>query len=275
MAGRGRISENVIFQEGLAEFYRNTISDKTVFDPELIRVDTGDFRFNISNNLVVEQESFRKNWAEEDDDKGITYICTIGFSNVTNITSCKFMGLTKGIHANRIRMQDCEFENCTNIVRGLQEESSISNCRFLSCYGSLIESNFGFLNGSLLINSCQFTNVNNASVDKYTKRFHPASITFGRVNAKHHNVMENCNFYGAVLGDQYLIACRDTTEINELMTEIEGCTFRNCITSRSDGVIINTRDASVSGQKKSSKAQVIKVKNCVFINDSEEDARVV
>ncbi|MCD8324715.1 MAG: hypothetical protein LUC32_07200 [Clostridiales bacterium] len=39
-------------------------------------------------------------------------------------------------------------------------------------------------------------------------------------------------------------------------------THLNCI---KDEILIE--DASVSGQKKSSKAQVIKVKNCTFIND--------
>jgi hypothetical protein len=232
--------------------------NKRWIHPDLIDISMiGEQIAHFSENLIREEETFKRAGLQEK--KGNNYLryfsclyaeirnCT--FLGITNpvranlISECCFKHCTRAIDLDRpifsnkkLTIDNCVFEECTNVME-IRKDACISNCQFVSCYGSLIYSEAS--DGGISVEFCQFINTKN--LDEYSEYKNSyASITFWRSGAygSKTNYLKKCIFDGVVLGDNFLIAATGYKRPYDVVTRIEDCDFRNCLTKRASGQII-------------------------------------
>lgn len=258
------ISDNKIIQDRLADFYQDSLSAKPAV---LININyTGTCTHGKDNTCI-----FQRNTITEKEDFGIsagkqenTNIIMQYFSAEDAVVSdCTFIGLSGGIQASNIqncsfqkcqkafkayhgaysegnpaRIERCVFEECTDVLK-LDDDASVSYCRFESCYDSIISTQ-GY-GGGITVEHCQFVNTKSNDINGLNALiFQKGCITFQRskeLRSRENRLLE-CRFDGAELNMGYLISANCFEKPSGPVTFIENCSFKNCVSQRENGEII-------------------------------------
>ncbi|MDO4464546.1 MAG: hypothetical protein Q4C57_08350 [Bacillota bacterium] len=246
------IRDNIIIQDGFNSFYTKNNRFRC---PTLICVYSHGNIVEFYNNIILEEEGFRRDGVEEG--KGgnrITYFsCDDG-----EVRNCSFKGISQSIVA--LKYAECKFEKCTEAIRPRKsylsssapcidncvfvectnvistvENTQITNCQFVSCYNYIIMP-LSF-DGGVSVEFCQFINTKNTFKNSFSDCF---CVTFRRAKESktRANYLKKCIFDGVELGDNFLIGALGFEKPSGTVTYIEGCDFKNCSTKRTSGKII-------------------------------------
>lgn len=246
----------------------------------LIKVDN----YNDSNAVfnectILEKDSF-KFYGTEDTDIDKNSVVYFKLINGT-ISNCSFTGASRCITTDG-EILNCDFTNCEQIInnfgfltRGtvklidnctftacssickLDEKSKLTSCRFIDCFGNLIQTTFS---GGAEISLCEFTNIKESEMTWRDK----ASIEFDR--GDHHsseNLIHLCMFNGVHLDKHYLIAPTTGRKKPEgTVVTVRDCSFSNCTTNRVDKEIINLHTKYDTIFKKDMSFDAVEIINC-------------
>ena len=134
-------------------------------------------------------------------------------------------------------VKSCVFDTCTDIIAA-GETTSITQCKFINCYDSLIHS--GSL-GQIELSYCEFINYKNSADDQRqgTEASDPtAGIKISTGKGCKHSVIQKCVFDGVNINEGYLISSSIVEKVGKNQIRITECDFRNCVTKRVSGKII-------------------------------------
>lgn len=247
-----KISDNVIRQDDLKKFHFDNKSWQSI----LISIYSYGKQVLFSENVIIEEDGFRKAGLQEDDkDNKLTYFDC----NNATVKNCSFFGISSGIEAQiylenefknckkaidirnnyssdeRPVVDNCVFENCTDVIF-TADNTKITNCQFVDCYNTIISPN-GF-NGGIDIEFCQFINIKNLLEKNIFGEASCIIFRRGKESASNANYLKKCIFDGVDMVDNFLIAAEGFEKPYGAVTYIEGCDFRNCSTKRKSGKII-------------------------------------
>ncbi len=252
------ISDNVILQDGLADFQPPSTS--RMRSSHMIDINSNkNAEIQFHNNVIIEDPQFKT--AVVNDQSLENRLCYLR-CNRAEISNCTFVGLSSNIVAPWIKnsvfkdcteaiqtihewrnkekmplVDNCMFENSTNIIEA-DDNTAITNCQFMSCYNNLIKPVYS--GGGIKIDFCQFGNIKNTLEGYDCFLSERACITLRRSKGSESrpNFIEKCIFDGAELNDNFLISASGYEKPSGTVINIQECDFRNCSTKRSTQKII-------------------------------------
>ena len=294
------ISENNILQNDISDFNHNGNEQRKNYGYLFSLHSSSDILLN--NNTISETDGFREKFCN--DDKSKNTICYFWDKNIVasqcsfrgisscvagkHFDSCKFENCLKGIefiHADKLLVEDCSFNHCTNIIVGSGDAvTTIKNCRFMHCYGILIAP--GSCSGGINIEFCEFcdTKLVDNSHDNYnlfntlvmgslvgglssilldTQDKSSIRFLYSPQNFKT-NYIKRCVFDRVELGDAFLISTYilSSKKPKEAALYVEDCIFKNCATQKKSGKIIKEYTQYDTSFKETKNFHINIVSNC-------------
>ena len=243
-------------------------------------------------NSAFEATEFRLNW-DEPKKKMVGYAFSVLKDDGAYIKNCSFVNLSGGIEGRAFT--DCWFENCHEAITspskftGLNLEidkcifwgstdvikamcpTSIKNCKFISCYGQLIE---GQLPGGVDIEFCEFEFIVNKDNGKNIPDFddkygYNSVIRLVRGDRKEGitNHINKCTFNNIQMQQNYLISASNVYYHDGPIITINDCRFSNCATKRQDKKLIKEWDTYDRFLSRNIKQNTITIYSCTGLDN--------
>jgi len=267
------ISDCFITESNISDFNPKNGSVPTLFSIQA----NSDSLCEITNVTVVESDGFRHGDGKAPDhfryfQAGFTTISNCTFvgakyclKSVDYIKNCQFKDcqdvITTGrYHCNPNPLVDnCYFEHCTDILH-LADNSTVSHCQFNNCYNSIIDSHYMPFSGGILIEFCEFTNL------QLNSGYACIRFNYGGNNQRS-NTIHKCIFNGIKTNTGFLIQAIGFEKPGCTVAYIKNCDFSNCTTQRESGAIIKTLFHYDTRFKKNIEFLAIKIVDCKGLED--------
>lgn len=279
------ISDNVILNEKLSAFNKpdESFLPITLFDihqPCDVNMD-----LSICNNSVTQKKEFRELL---DNNQKIIYFdihngtisnCTFYgtdkcVENAIKVENCIFRNCNSPISSGenekyRANIKKCFFRNCTNAL-DVRSDTTVSNCKFYSCKGKLINGWSAF-EGGVVIEFCEFLNHQNIG-----KNYRDSSILLRRSkkSKSNSNDIKNCVFDGCVLSENYLITSACSEKPHNIVCYVQNCEFRNCKSRRNDNKIIREYDFYYGFLDSKNEFKAINTYDCTGLNKVNKEGSI-
>lgn len=242
--------------------------------------ETGTHHFNISNNIVDENEKFRNKeysdrWSTttwhlgEDTDENIIKFFEVSEGGI--ISNCTFKGAVSCVEAAGVekcnfiecreviesyksqgKIIDCVFEKCTDVVN-VCNGHIVKDCQFIDCYNTLIMAD------GCGIEYCDFKSISSNAMKKYDEN---ACVAF----SGNTNYLKDCTFNGIDLENMFLIAPSSSAETNSIVATLERCNFKNCFIKGNTENLIQEYIKYDGFFKKSQQIQAIRISECIGLD---------
>lgn len=274
------VSYNQIVQEELNSFYTTDLTNREYEYRHGCLFDLSDAQFY--ENSITEHKAFLAPFGENERNSisfkylssknaiisNCTFSGTSGIVSAVEFLENKFIDCTSCINVLgncwgdfEPCVKDCVFERCTDIIEVCEDNTIISYCQFVSCFGNLIYPSWWY-NNNYNVEFCQFVNIENNATS-----YSDACIIFVRGKSKNtqSSHMKKCIFDTINLGDTFLIASDSIGYYEKpygTVAYIEDCSFANCNTKHASGQIIKPNLIYKTLLKKEQSFKSINVSNC-------------